>query len=640
MGPMRFIALALFLLLPTASTAQLLPYRDPRLPVARRVADLLPRMSLEEKFWQLYMTPGDLDDPAHDWSHGVFGLQIAPAAGAGSARAHADRLNTIQRFFVEGTRLGIPIIPFEEAVHGLARPGATMFPASIGLAATWDTTLMGRVARAIARESRSRGIRQVLSPVVNITRDPRWGRTEETYGEDRRLAGLMGAAYVRAFEQAGVVATPKHFVANVGEGGRDSWPVEVGERQLREVWFPPFEAAIAAGARSIMTAYNSVDGQPSTQNRWLLTDVLKRGWGFRGFVTSDAAATGGATVLHMTEPNTPAAAAHAWASGLDVVFQSSWPQHRPYLGAIQQGMVPAAVLDSAVSRVLRAKFELGLFEHPYADPDSAARWNGAPEHRAVALEAARASLVLLRNERGTLPLAGSIRSLAIIGTDAVEARLGGYSGPGVAPVSILDALRTKLPATEVHFLAGPGRTDPRAQVVEAAAFSALRGAYFTNPDLNGPPQVTRADEQVDFAWTITAPADGISRDWYSVRWTGRLIVPPGRRRRVGIEGNDGYRLWLDGNLVIDNARPVPSGSGSRSPCSRLGGRTTFGSNTVRPRGTAGSDWCGTWTIPGVRDSIPRWRWLSGAPRASSSPASRKASSAIVRSSGCPVTRRS
>src|SRR4029079_14869919 len=196
------------------------PYRDARVPVDERVKDLLGRMTLEEKFWQLFMIPGDLDNPADDYSKGIFGPQIS-AGSAGTARGHAERINAIQRYFVGMTRLGIPIIPFEEAVHGLNREGATMFPAAIARAARWDARLMARVSAAIARETRTRGIRQVLSPVVNIADDVRWGRVEETYGEDPHLASVMTRAFVRAFETAGVIATPKHFVANVGEGGRD-----------------------------------------------------------------------------------------------------------------------------------------------------------------------------------------------------------------------------------------------------------------------------------------------------------------------------------------------------------------------------------------------------------------------------------
>ncbi|HKE89557.1 MAG TPA: glycoside hydrolase family 3 N-terminal domain-containing protein, partial [Gemmatimonadales bacterium] len=354
------------------------PYRDARLPVVDRVRDLLGRMTLEEKFWQLYMTPGDLHDSTHDYSHGAFGLQIPAVALAGTpadiAGSDARHIDSIQRFFVEHTRLGIPIVPFDEAVHGLVRPGATVFPQAIALAATWDTALVARVAAAIAAETATRGIRQVLSPVLNLSRDVRWGRVEETYGEDPLLAATMGRSFVAAFEAAGVAATPKHFVANVGEGGRDSYPIEWDERELEETYFPPFAAAIQdAHAHSIMTAYNSVNGSPATQNHWLLTEVLKRRWGFPGFVISDAAATGGATVLHMTEPDTPTAARDAYDAGLDVVFQSSYEQYRPYWEAIRRALVSDSVVDRAVARVLRAKFELGLFEHPYADPDSASR---------------------------------------------------------------------------------------------------------------------------------------------------------------------------------------------------------------------------------------------------------------------------
>jgi beta-glucosidase len=358
------------------------PYRDARLPVEQRVKDLLTRMTPVEKFWELFMIPDDFDDPTHDFSHGVFGLQI-PAPGA-NARAHAEHINRIQRYFTRETRLGIPIIPFDEALHGLVREGATAFPQAIGLAASWDTALMGRVASVIAREARSRGIRQVLSPVVNIASDVRWGRVEETYGEDPLLASLMGRAFVAAFERMGVVTTPKHLVANVGEGGRDSYPIGLSRRTLEEYFLPPFKAAIDQGARSIMTAYNSVDGSPATQNHWLLTETLKREWGFRGYVISDAAATGGATVLHRTEPSTTAAAQHALESGLDVIFQSSWEQHRPYWDAFQRGLIPAELIDSAVARVLRVKFELGLFENPLVDADSAVYWNGHPGHRALA----------------------------------------------------------------------------------------------------------------------------------------------------------------------------------------------------------------------------------------------------------------
>jgi beta-glucosidase len=548
-------------------------YRDASRPVDERVRDLLGRMTLEEKFWQTFMLPGSLDDPAHDYSQGVFGLQIsaAPQGAAASARGHAERINAIQRYFVEKTRLGIPIIPFEEALHGLASDGATMFPQAIALAAAWDPDLMARVAAAAARETRSRGIRQVLSPVVNIADDVRWGRVEETYGEDPYLSSVMGRAFIEAFERAGIVTTPKHFLANVGEGGRDSYPIDHSERILAERYLPPFDVAVRqARARSVMTSYNSVDGRPATQNPRLLNGILKQDLGFTGFVISDASATGGATVLHHTEPNTPVAAQHAFEAGLDVVFQSSYGQQRPYLDAFQRGLIAPAIVDAAVARVLRAKFELGLFEHPYVDPDDAGRSNGHADHLALAREAAAASMVLLRNERATLPLSRSVRTVAVIGVDATEARLGGYSGPGVKKVSMLDGVRAKLGAgTRVQHAPGPGRTIRELMTIPTEFLrlpntlesrSGLNGEYFDNNRLDGTPRLTRIDRQVDFRWTLNSPGRGIPFDWYSVRWTGSIVAPPGGVTRIAVEANDGYRLYLDDRLVIDNWRKQSYGT--------------------------------------------------------------------------------
>ncbi|HEX7918107.1 MAG TPA: glycoside hydrolase family 3 N-terminal domain-containing protein, partial [Gemmatimonadales bacterium] len=357
------IALALLL---QVSAATPLPYRDRTLPVESRVQDLLSRMTPEEKFWQLYMTPGDLDDRTEDYSHGIYGLQIPPPRGETSAVAYATKVNTIQRYFVEQTRLGIPIIPFDEGLHGLARPGAVSFPQAIAIAATWDPRMMSLAAGGIARQARRRNIRQLLSPVLNLASDVRWGRTEETYGEDPCLAGVLAETFWNEMAGMGVVPTPKHLVSNVGDGGRDRYPIEFNERELRERFLPPIARLLRnAPLTSVMTAYNSVNGLPATQNPWLLTTLLRQEWKFRGVVISDAAATGGATVLQLTEPDTPTAAADAWRAGLDVVFQSTWAQHRPYREAIERGLVPMTVVDSAVAHVLRLKFALGLFEQPY-----------------------------------------------------------------------------------------------------------------------------------------------------------------------------------------------------------------------------------------------------------------------------------
>lgn len=533
-------------------------YKNATAPIDDRIRDLIGRMSVEDKFWQLFMIPGSLDDPSHDYSHGVFGLQISGT----DAAQHATRINAIQKHFVEETRLGIPIIPFEEALHGLKAPGATVFPQAIALAATWDTSLMRRVAAASADETRSRGIRDALSPVINIADDVRWGRVEETYGEDPWLSSEMARAFVGGFEFAGVIATPKHFVANVGEGGRDSYPVFHNERMLMERYFPPFEAALKAGARSIMTSYNSVDGAPATQNPRLLNDILKRDWKFGGFVISDAAATGGATVLHMTEPNTPAATAHALKSGLDVIFQSEYPQHRSYLAAFQQGLIPTDVIDAAVWRVLRAKFALGLFEQPYVDVAAAAAKNHSAANVSLARAAARASMVLLKNANNRLPLSKTTPTIAVIGSEATESRLGGYSAPSTAVVSMLDGIRLAVGrSTNVTYAPGPGRIVEDLITVPADRFSTRRdgqfvrgltGEYFDNNRLTGSPRLTRIDPRADFRWTLNSPGRGIPFDWFSVRWTGTITAPSEGVRTLAVEGNDGYRLKIDGATIIDN----------------------------------------------------------------------------------------
>jgi beta-glucosidase len=434
-----------------------LPYRNPALTIERRVEDLVARMTDEEKFRQLFMSAGDIGEDKGIWRDGIFGLQVR---GAADARQAAERLNAIQKFFLEETRLGIPIVPFEEALHGLVSPGATAFPQAIGLAATWEVDLVAEVADAIAAETRSRGIRQVLSPVINIARDVRWGRVEETYGEDPFLSSRMAVAFVRAFEKRGVIATPKHFVANVGAGGRDSYPIADGERQLREIDFPPFVAALReGGARSIMTSYNSWDGIPCSAHPRLLTEILKGEWAFTGFVISDANAVGGMNDLHLTSGSFLESGRQAWASGLDVIFQTEIGHAKLFGAAITDGLVGRERVDDAVRRVLRAKMELSLFEDPFVDPAEAERMNGHPGHRSLARRSASASLVLLKNEAGILPLGGAgSKSIAVIGPDAVEARLGGYSGPGIRKVTLLDAIKGRAGANAtVLYTEGCGR---------------------------------------------------------------------------------------------------------------------------------------------------------------------------------------
>ncbi|HRX11694.1 MAG TPA: glycoside hydrolase family 3 N-terminal domain-containing protein, partial [Draconibacterium sp.] len=553
------------------------PYKDSKLPVDERVKDLLSRMTPEEKFWQMFMIPGDLGKDKEKYKTGIFGFQVgtvgqnAEAAGqmlnyaaGASAKETAEKVNQMQRFFIEESRLGIPIIPFDEALHGLVRRGATAFPQSIALAATWNTELMHQVSKAIATECKTRGIRQILSPVVNIASDVRWGRTEETYGEDPFLSSEMGVAFVSEFEKMGVITTPKHYLANVGDGGRDSYPIHWNERLLREIYLPPFEACFKrGGSKSVMTSYNSLDGSPCTANDWLLNQILKKEWGFKGFVISDAGATGGANVLHFTAKDYPESTANSINNGLDVIFQTSYDHYKLFSPPFYDGRIDQKNIDDAVSRVLTMKFELGLFDNPYIDTKAAGEWNGHPSHRQLAKKAAQESIVLLKNEKQILPLSKTLKSVAVIGADAAEARLGGYSGPGINPVSILDGIKNKLGnKVDVQYALGCDRENVEYVTVGSDFLSCttngknqkgLNGEYFDNVTLAGKPVFTRIDRQVSFQWTLFSPdPEKLSYDFYSVRWTGKIKAPETGKFKIGINGNDGYRLFLNDNLLIDN----------------------------------------------------------------------------------------
>jgi beta-glucosidase len=561
--------LASFLLsgLSAVLSQQAFPYRNKSLPVETRVNDLLNRMSPEEKFWQLFMIPGDLDQAERgQYKNGLFGFQVS-AANRGDAGGQmlsyntneqaltlAKKINRIQRFFVDSTRLGIPIIPFDEALHGLVRDGATAFPQAIALAASWDTTLMNQVAAAIATETKQRGIRQILSPVVNLASDVRWGRTEETYGEDPVLSAAMGIAFVRAFEERGIITTPKHFVSNVGDGGRDSYPVHINERLLEELYFPPFKKAIQlGGSRSLMTAYNSLNGTAASSNHWLLTEKLKKQWGFTGFVISDANAVGGEVVLHNTAKDYPASGLHAINAGLDVIFQTEYKHHQLFIPPFLDGSIDSNRINDAVSRVLKAKFELGLFENPYVEEAI----KPLPEHSLLARQAASESIVLLKNEKRTLPFSSSIKRIAIIGTDADEARLGGYSGPGNKVVSILQGLQELKGKNNIIYHPGVGRKSDEYMVIPGSQLisegkTGLNAAYYNNVSFTGKPFLSRQDPSIDFHWTLFGPATGMDAGFYSVRWTGQLISPVSGTYKIGLEGNDGYRLYINDQLLVDH----------------------------------------------------------------------------------------
>ena len=550
-------------------------YKNPDIAIEDRVEDLLSRMTIEEKFGQLFMVPGDFSDGMEKYKDGIFGFQlktessssspqILKYAAGGNPEQAAILVNEVQKYFVEETRLGIPIIPFDEALHGLVRRGATAYPQSIALAATWNTALMKNVAHAIAMETKTRGIRQILSPVLNIARDVRWGRTEETYGEDPFLTTQMGVSFISEFENLGVITTPKHFVANVGDGGRDSYPIHFNERLLEEVYFPAFKAVFQkANAWSVMTSYNSLDGRPCSANDWLLNQKLKKEWGFDGFIISDANAVGLINLLQFTSENYTESGKQSIENGLDVIFEVSYNYKDLYYPAFERGDVDEEKLNESVRRVLRAKFKLGLFENPYVNANEAEKWNGSEEHRHLAKQAALESIVLLKNDKETLPINKNTKSIAIIGVDATEARLGGYSGPGNNSVSILEGVKNKVGQTcKISYAPGCGRLSEEFVVVPTENLyfyngdekeSGLKGEYYNNTTLEGEPVLTRVDSRIDFRWTLFSPDhEKINYDWYSAKWTGKLVSPETGVFNIGLKGDDGYRLYINNELVIDN----------------------------------------------------------------------------------------
>lgn len=571
---MKYLILAISCLAITGLNAQQPAYKNAALPVEQRVEDLLKRMTPEEKFWQCFMIPGEIKPGEEaNYKAGIFGFQVSAESKGGEAAQQllqynakedavslAKKINGIQKYFVEQSRLGIPIIAFDEALHGLVRSGATAFPQAIALAATWDTTLMSKVANAIALETKLRGIRQILSPVVNLAHDVRWGRTEETYGEDPFLSAAMGVSFIGAFERMGVVTSPKHFAFNVGAGGRDSYPIDFSQQFLLETELIPFRAVFEkAGARSVMTAYNTINGQAATANNWLLNDLLKKQWGFKGFVISDAGAVGGALVLHKTAKDYPESSQQAISNGLDVIFQTDYAHHPLFMPPFVDGRIPQARIDDAVRRILRIKFELGLFENPYVDESAIATLIDIAAHKKLAEEAAAKSFVLLKNEE-LLPIRKKPASIALIGTDATEGRLGGYSGPGNGIISIKEAFEQKWKDIKINYADGYERmgaelvTIPAAQLFHTSkgkTVPGLLGEYFDQAAIAGTPKLTRIDQQVQFKWTLYAPDPSLRNDFYAVRWTGELLAPETGTFTIGLEGNDGFRLYINDKLAVD-----------------------------------------------------------------------------------------
>ncbi|MGB2622980.1 MAG: glycoside hydrolase family 3 N-terminal domain-containing protein [Candidatus Acidiferrum sp.] len=447
------------------------PYRNSKLPIEQRVADLLSRMTLEEKVAQLegvWENPQFMKTPESRFvdEKGAFlperaavilkygiGEMSRPGEVASGPRAMAEFTNTMQKWVKENTRLGIPVLFHEECLHGHVAPGSTSFPSAIGLASTWDPQLIHDVFTSVAAEVRAQGAQQCLAPVLGLARDPRWGRTEETYGEDPYLVTRIGVAAIEGFQGTGplidkshVLATAKHFaVHSQPEGGTNVAPGNYSERVIREYFFKPFKAAVQeADVASVMPSYNEIDGIPSHSNSHLLIDVLRHDWGFDGVVVSDYFGITELMRVHHVVGTKEAAAKMALEAGVDV--ELPFPDAYPTLiEQVKEGKIAEATVDRSVANILREKFRAGLFDDPYVDPDYAVKITNDAEHHKLALQAARETITLLKNQDHLLPLdVSKYKHIAVIGPNAADVHLGGYSSKPGRGVSILQGVKDRV----------------------------------------------------------------------------------------------------------------------------------------------------------------------------------------------------
>jgi beta-glucosidase len=470
-------------------------------------------------------------------------------------------------------RLGIPEYNYwSEALHGVLASGATSFPQAVAMGSTWEPDLIHRVGSAISDEARvlnstkGKGL-TYWSPTINIARDPRWGRNEESYSEDPYLLSRMGVAFIKGMQGADpyylkTVSTPKHFMANNEEARRHTGSSDVDMRSMFEYYLPAFHQAIVEGkAYSIMGAYNEVNHVPCNANTFLLNDLLRRTWGFDGYVVSDCGAVNDMVFGHRFFKTGAEAAARSILAGCDLDCGTEYRQN--LREALEKGFLEEKDLNLALERVLSARFRLGEFDPPEVVPYSAITKEklDSKENRDLALEVAQKSIVLLKN-KGMLPLKkGKIKSIAIIGPNAAETQLGIYNGFPNIQVSPLEGIAEKAAAQgmKVEYTLGCVVTDTLLRPIEPQYFSkvegtnttGMRGEYFANMNLSGAPVLTRIDSMVNFNFGTGAPAPGMPEDQFSIRWKGK-IIPPKTVRHIGISTDDGGRLSVDGKLLIND----------------------------------------------------------------------------------------
>ncbi|GHT03785.1 beta-glucosidase [Bacteroidia bacterium] len=412
-------------------------YKNPELSIEKRVNNLISQMTLEEKIMQLQSQLCFFDEyKDRQWEVGHFRniahfLHYGPDGPVGTITC-AEAINEDSRKALQANRLGIPVLQHGEALHEAMWGVTTCFPQSISMAASFDDAFYYQVGQIVTKELRAVGVRQVYAPVINISRDPRWGRTEESYGEDVLLNSRMGVAWVKALEQGGVVSSPKHYVDNYGDGGHDSFAANDSWRILREVYLEPFRACIEeGGARSIMAAFNSIDGVPCSDNKVLLTDILRNEWNFKGYVVSDYGGMPGVHTAHKVAQSQEEAQALCFDAGLDIGlgFGENY-SYSHLLDLVKSGRISEKAIDVSLKRILTVKFELGLFENPYVDANEADKIVNCKAHKEMALEAARKVMTLLKNENNALPLSDkTIKRIGIFGPAADRLSTGDYSGP-------------------------------------------------------------------------------------------------------------------------------------------------------------------------------------------------------------------
>jgi beta-glucosidase len=511
-----------------------------------------------------------------------------PVAAAISTMTIEEKAAQLQSTAPADKDAGLPAYDWwNEGLHGLARNGyATVFPQAIGLAATWDTDLVHKVGDVIATEARAkfnarpieadRRIYQGLtiwSPNINIFRDPRWGRGQETYGEDPYLTGRIGVAFIRGLQgpdplHPKVVATPKHFAVHSGpEAGRDGFDVDPSPQDLEATYLPAFRLAVTEGkARSLMCAYNAIHGIPVCAMPSLMIDRLRKDWGFTGFTVSDCDAVSNIHLFHHYRLDGAAAAATAIRGGTDLNCGSAYAA---LPSAVKQGLVDEAEIDTALARTLEARRALGTIF------DAANPWSrispaevGKPAHHALALDAARKAIVLLKNDADRLPLAPGSR-IAVIGADADDLGVieANYHGTAHDPVTPLDGIRRQFGVANVRYAQGSVLADGAPVVVPETALAAngtpgLKAEYFASPVVSGAPVVVRQDRRIDFNYTRVAPLPGLDPKGFAVRWTGEFVPPGAGRYMLAIDipacwkdctRHDAVRLWIDGKQVHDGA---------------------------------------------------------------------------------------